>query len=82
MSELKTAPTPTKMNVWLRPLLVVAIKNKNSISDQNVVKVVTAHDGHALYFSRSPLPFNRIEKISAYRFELTYIQNNLQRKGK
>ncbi len=44
----------------------VAIKNKNSISDQNVVKVVTAHDGHALYFSRSPLPFNRMDADIVY----------------
>jgi len=30
-----------------------------AISDPNVVKVVTALDGRALYFSRSPLPFFR-----------------------
>jgi 3-deoxy-manno-octulosonate cytidylyltransferase (CMP-KDO synthetase) len=30
-----------------------------AISDPNVVKVVTALDGRALYFSRSPLPYFR-----------------------
>lgn len=30
-----------------------------AVSDPNVVKVVTALDGRALYFSRSPLPFFR-----------------------
>jgi len=30
-----------------------------AVSDPNVVKVVTAIDGRALYFSRSPLPFFR-----------------------
>lgn len=32
-----------------------------AVSDPNVVKVVTALDGRALYFSRSPLPFFRNE---------------------
>lgn len=31
-----------------------------AVIDPNVVKVVTALDGRALYFSRSPLPFFRI----------------------
>lgn len=31
----------------------------HAVSDPNVVKVVTALDGRALYFSRSPLPFFR-----------------------
>ncbi len=29
------------------------------IQNPNVVKVVTTHDGRALYFSRSPIPYNR-----------------------
>jgi 3-deoxy-manno-octulosonate cytidylyltransferase (CMP-KDO synthetase) len=29
------------------------------IQNPNVVKVVTGHQGYALYFSRSPIPFNR-----------------------
>jgi 3-deoxy-manno-octulosonate cytidylyltransferase (CMP-KDO synthetase) len=29
------------------------------IADPNAVKVVTAMDGHALYFSRAPVPFDR-----------------------
>ena len=32
---------------------------EHSVADPNVVKVVTAPDGRALYFSRSPIPFNR-----------------------
>jgi len=30
-----------------------------AVADPNVVKVVLKHNGHALYFSRSPLPFFR-----------------------
>jgi len=35
------------------------ISNAAEIDNPNVVKVVTAFDGRALYFSRSRLPFNR-----------------------
>ncbi len=35
------------------------ILTAEEINNPNVVKVVTAHDGRALYFSRSPIPFNR-----------------------
>ena len=31
----------------------------NSFNDPNAVKVVLAEDGHALYFSRSTIPFDR-----------------------
>lgn len=36
-----------------------AIKNADDVANPNIVKVVTANDGLALYFSRSPIPFNR-----------------------
>jgi 3-deoxy-manno-octulosonate cytidylyltransferase (CMP-KDO synthetase) len=37
-----------------------------SIGDPNVVKVVTAPDGHALYFSRATIPFNRDGQSATY----------------
>jgi 3-deoxy-manno-octulosonate cytidylyltransferase (CMP-KDO synthetase) len=36
-----------------------AIKTREERDNPNVVKVVTDRAGHALYFSRSPLPFHR-----------------------
>ncbi|MBI5281749.1 MAG: 3-deoxy-manno-octulosonate cytidylyltransferase [Candidatus Solibacter usitatus] len=35
------------------------ISSSEEIGNPNVVKVVTALDGHALYFSRSPIPYDR-----------------------
>jgi 3-deoxy-manno-octulosonate cytidylyltransferase (CMP-KDO synthetase) len=35
------------------------IEDRAEIADPNVVKVVTDHEGNALYFSRSPLPYIR-----------------------
>ena len=35
------------------------IKTSDELEDPNIVKVVTREDGQALYFSRSPIPFNR-----------------------
>ncbi len=35
------------------------IKEENQIADPNIVKVVVAQSGNALYFSRSPIPFVR-----------------------
>lgn len=35
------------------------IEDKNEIMDPNVVKVVIDREGYALYFSRSPIPFER-----------------------
>lgn len=41
------------------------------IANPNVVKVVTAADGRALYFSRSPIPFDRDQSgFSGYRKHL------------
>ena len=44
------------------------------VSDPNVVKVVTAIDGRALYFSRSPLPFfrNPVEGLPVLRHKGIY----------
>jgi 3-deoxy-manno-octulosonate cytidylyltransferase (CMP-KDO synthetase) len=35
------------------------IDSASDIQNPNVVKVVTGHDGYALYFSRCPIPFDR-----------------------
>lgn len=39
--------------------LVARIASKDDIFNPNVVKVVASRDGHAIYFSRSPIPFPR-----------------------
>ena len=39
--------------------LAKRIEDPREINDPNVVKVVTARDGQALYFSRSPIPYLR-----------------------
>jgi 3-deoxy-manno-octulosonate cytidylyltransferase (CMP-KDO synthetase) len=39
--------------------LALAIDDPDEIADPNNVKVVRADDGHALYFSRSPIPYRR-----------------------
>ncbi|MCX7846560.1 MAG: 3-deoxy-manno-octulosonate cytidylyltransferase [bacterium] len=39
--------------------LVYPISSPDSIRNPNVVKVVMANDGSALYFSRAPIPFDR-----------------------
>jgi 3-deoxy-manno-octulosonate cytidylyltransferase (CMP-KDO synthetase) len=58
---------PTHIEALLRPLADPAVPvttlkvpcPDESIADPNVVKVVTAPDGRALYFSRATIPFNR-----------------------
>lgn len=44
------------------------ITDESLISDPNVVKVVLAQNGDALYFSRSPLPFQRSESPELQRY--------------
>lgn len=39
--------------------LCAELEDPVTIADPNVVKVVRGHDGNALYFSRSPIPFRR-----------------------
>lgn len=41
--------------------LMHAIDETDQVGNPNVVKVVTDLDGNALYFSRSPIPFNRAQ---------------------
>jgi len=58
---------PAHIEALLRPFADPAVPvstlkvrcPEESIRDPNVVKVVTAPDGHALYFSRAAIPFNR-----------------------
>jgi 3-deoxy-manno-octulosonate cytidylyltransferase (CMP-KDO synthetase) len=43
-----------------------------AVSDPNTVKVVTRGDGRALYFSRSPIPFDRDGSAPQYRKHLGF----------
>jgi len=40
------------------------IKKQQDVLDPNVVKVVSDHQGYALYFSRSPIPYPRSEAFA------------------
>ncbi len=42
--------------------LVAPLNDKDQIADPNIVKVVVARDGRAIYFSRYPIPYNRDSK--------------------
>lgn len=42
------------------------IKSEKDLQSLNVVKVVTDKEGRALYFSRSPIPYNRAKKKINY----------------
>jgi len=50
------------------------LDNNTLINDPNVVKVVLAHNGDALYFSRSPIPYRRSESpaLKLYRHKGIY----------
>ncbi len=45
---------------------VYAIKEAKQLQDPNLVKVARAQDGHAIYFSRSPIPYLRGEPIESW----------------
>ncbi len=49
------------------PMATIAtpIRTREERDNPNVVKVVTDRDGYALYFSRSPLPFQRADGVAA-----------------
>jgi 3-deoxy-manno-octulosonate cytidylyltransferase (CMP-KDO synthetase) len=56
------------------PELVMAtlkkkIEDPREISDPNVVKVVTDHQGDAIYFSRCPIPYDRDRSASTSYFK-------------
>lgn len=42
------------------------IKDEQDVANPNVVKVVTGNNNNALYFSRSPIPYNRAQKDVTY----------------
>ncbi len=42
--------------------LMTPIENLDEFEDSNIVKVVVGKKGHALYFSRSPIPYDRDKK--------------------
>ena len=49
--------------------LIVPISNTDEITNPNIVKVVVDKDGFALYFSRSPIPYNREQKGNIQYFK-------------
>ena len=49
------------------------IDDRNELSNPNVVKVVTDRAGHALYFSRSMIPFVRSETACHYKHIGLYV---------
>ncbi len=51
----------------------IAAASDADLSNPNVVKVVTAKNGNALYFSRSAIPFVRGEKPSIYKHIGIYV---------
>lgn len=61
--------TSKEKNVFLTTA-AVRIKNQDEFRDENIVKIVCARNGYALYFSRAPLPYPQggvIEKYSFYK---------------
>tara|TARA_X000001036_G_C20490876_1_gene729732 strand:+ start:194 stop:940 length:747 start_codon:yes stop_codon:yes gene_type:complete len=53
--------------------LIKRIEDPNDLDNPNVVKVVKSLDNHALYFSRSPIPFNQsLNKASKLLSNKTY----------
>ena len=57
--------------------LAVRVNDPDLLIDQNTVKVVTNKDGDALYFSRSPLPFQAIDyflqHIGVYGYQKQFL---------
>jgi 3-deoxy-manno-octulosonate cytidylyltransferase (CMP-KDO synthetase) len=55
------SPPPCEMATLAYPSSSV-----QEFADPNVVKIVTDHDGKALYFSRAPVPFHRNEPMRSF----------------
>jgi 3-deoxy-manno-octulosonate cytidylyltransferase (CMP-KDO synthetase) len=66
------------------PMATLAVKedNLNLLNDSNVVKVVPDRDGYALYFSRSPLPYQASDyfwrHIGVYGYQKDFLQKFCQ----
>jgi 3-deoxy-manno-octulosonate cytidylyltransferase (CMP-KDO synthetase) len=62
------------------PMATLAVKEDdlNLLNDSNVIKVVSDKDGFALYFSRSPLPFQASDyfwrHIGIYGYQKDFLQ--------
>jgi len=60
-------------------MATLAVKNNNTdkIEDQNIVKIVKDRENFALYFSRSPIPFNSSDyfwkHIGIYGYQRTFL---------
>ena len=46
--------------------LMEEIKDQSYIEDPNIVKVIVDSNGNAIYFSRSAIPYNRLDKSITY----------------
>lgn len=57
-----------KDNSLLMATLITPIKNIDELYDSNTVKVVVDKDLFCLYFSRSPIPYLRDDKIDNFTF--------------
>ncbi len=66
MIENLLQSTDAPYDIWT---LKKEINHEEEIEDPNVVKVVSDHKGKALYFSRSPIPYDRdgLEEVTYYK---------------
>jgi 3-deoxy-manno-octulosonate cytidylyltransferase (CMP-KDO synthetase) len=55
--------------------LAKPIVDENMLQNPNIVKVVIASDGNALYFSRAPIPFNRNAGNNPWTNKHTYLKH-------
>ena len=46
--------------------LMEKIKDQSYVEDPNIVKVIVDSNSNAIYFSRSPIPYNRLDKSITY----------------
>ena len=56
--QIETLATELKKSASIATL-AKPIETETTLNNPNIVKVVITADGHALYFSRAPIPYNR-----------------------